>query len=173
MCLYICVYLCLHGLCVKGRWEKDKHDITTYFSYGSPWREVCPVQRWQEAPVKLLVLPFKKSSMTSLLLCASTLIQSNMTRSFTVKPNQSWKLRNVLSFKSIEIQKALYLSIQNMSFQGWISLAAMKLKGWSRGVNNNLSLRRYAHVLPSVRLLSLWCVLHTKAESVCKNGHLD
>ncbi len=169
MCLYIYVYLCLHRLCVKGRWEKkDKQDITTYFLYESPWRDVCPVQQWQEDPVKLLVLPFKKSSMTSLLLCASTFIQSNMARSFTVKPNQSWKLRNVL-----EIQKALSLSIQNMSFQGWISLAAMKLKGWSRGVNNNLSLRRYAHVPPSVRLLSLWCVLHTKAESVCKNCHLD
>ncbi len=169
MCLYIYVYLCLHGLCVKGRWEKkDKQDITTYFLYESPWRDVCPVQQWQEDPVKLLVLPFKKSSMTSLLLCASTLIQSNMARSFTVKPNQSWKLRNVL-----EIQKALSLSIQNMSFQGWISLAAMKLKGWSRGVNNNLSLRRYVHVPPSVRLLSLWCVLHTKAESVRKNCHLD
>lgn len=82
-------------------------------------------------------------------------------------------MRNSLSFKSIKIQKALSLSIQNMSFQGWIYLAAMKLKGWSSGVNNNLSLRGYGHGPPSVRLLSIWCILHTKLESICENRKLN
>lgn len=85
---------------------------------------------------------------------------------------ESWEtlcLSKVLKFKKY----CLTLSIQKMPFQGWIYLAAMKLKGWSSGVNNNLSLRGYAYGPPSAHLLSIWCILHTKLEGICENRKLN